>query len=151
MLNLKKKLQVLCHRNVLHACMRLTFDRATCAMPCLLKPSLCTCIFVFIFVFLYCPALLAWPLWSNLPSHCLAIDWLCTATLQSRHKSATQLTPASPYLLRWYSGKSAKNQEHMSSFRIVFDTNCWSQFVSLSQTPIAKSLISAWWCILLIL
>ena len=33
----------------------------------------------------------------------------------------------------------------------VFDTNCWSQFVSLSQTPIAKSLISAWWCILLIL
>ena len=44
--------------------------------------------------------------------HCLAIDWLCIATLQSRHKSATQLTPASPYLIRWYSGKSAKNQEH---------------------------------------
>ena len=92
---------MLCHRNVLHACMRLTFVRATCAMPCPLKPS-CTaalCLHGQIFA-------------QGVPVHCLAIDWLCIATLQSRHKSATQLTPASPYLIRWYSGKSAKNQEH---------------------------------------
>ena len=36
-LNLKK-LQVLCHRNVLHARMRLTFVRTTCTIPYLLNP-----------------------------------------------------------------------------------------------------------------
>ena len=89
---------MLCHRNVLHACMRLTFVRATCAMPCPLKPS-CTA----------APCLHGQIFAQGVPVHCLAIDWLCIATLQSRHKSATQLTPASPYLIRWYSGKSVKN------------------------------------------
>ena len=98
---------MLCHRNVLHACMRLTFVRVTCAIPCLLKPSLCACIFSCTAA----PCLHGQIFVQGVPVHCLAIDWLCIATLQSRHKSATQraLTPASPYLLRWYSGKSAKN------------------------------------------
>ena len=98
-----------CHRNVLHALMQLTFVRATCVLALCSSPctrthfclrSSCTkhtlpyyCIFC---IFVFCRAALCLhghnfargvpvhTLWSNLPSHCLAIDWLCIAKFQSR-------------------------------------------------------------------
>ena len=44
-----------------------------------------------------------------------------------------------------------KTQEHMSSFRTVFDTNCWSQFVNLSIVRLShqsdeQSKSSDWFC-----